>query len=163
MSVGIWAQAQIAKMSNHHDPPGYFNVTVPIDSVETTMPFRFLFGLCADPIDKEAAHFVSVCYQRNIRDPIVIIVCHYLGIPPPEGLNLISGQGGGGKSTITRILTTKMQDAWMAHVRDWAGFEGPSPINITAVRMAGYLWLRFLRVPGQSWKPLTDRALCCKS
>ena len=36
-----------------------------------------------------------------------------------------------------------------------AAFEGPSMANIAAVRMAGHLWLPWIRVKGQSWKPLT--------
>ena len=47
MSVAILAQAQIAKMSHQHDLPGYVTTTVPIDSLEPTMPFSLLFGACA--------------------------------------------------------------------------------------------------------------------
>ena len=123
------------------------------------MEFSVLFGACAavthyDP-DEEDAHLVLVCYHFNVRDPIVCMICDCLGIRPPEERNLISGQGGWGTTSLTRVLMKMMDDAWMAHVRDWAAFEGPSPINITAVRMAGYLWLGWLRVPFQSWKPLT--------
>ena len=162
MSVAILAQAQIAKMSDEHELPGYVTTTVPIRSLEPAMEFSLLFGACAaithyrasDP-DKEDAHLVLVCYHVNVRDPIVRIICGCLGIPPPKARNLISGQGGWGTTSLTRVLMKMMDDAWMAHVRDWAAFEGPSPINITAVRMAGYLWLGWIRVPFQSWKPLT--------
>ena len=58
-------------------------------------------------------------------------------------------------TSLTQDIMDLVDNAWMAHIQDWAAFEGPSPINITAVRMAGYLWLSYLRVPGQSWKPLT--------
>ena len=151
------SQAQIAKMYDQHELPGYVTTRVP-SSLEA-MEFSVLFGACAavthyDP-DEEDAHLVLVCYHVNVRDPIVCIICDCLGIRPPEERNLISGQGGWGTTSLTRVLMKMMDDAWMAHVRDWAAFEGPSPINITAVRMAGYLWLGWIRVPFQSWKPLT--------
>ena len=144
-------------MYDQHELPGYVTTRVP-SSLEA-MEFSVLFGACAavthyDP-DEEDAHLVLVCYHFNVRDPIVCIICDCLGIRPPEERNLISGQGGWGTTSLTRVLMKMMDDAWMAHVRDWAAFEGPSPINITAVRMAGYLWLGWLRVPFQSWKPLT--------
>ena len=151
------SQAQIAKMYDQHELPGYVTTRVP-SSLEA-MEFSVLFGACAavthyDP-DEEDAHLVLVCYHLNVRDPIVCIICDCLGIRPPEERNLISGQGGWGTTSLTRVLMKMMDKSWMAHVRDWAAFEGPSPINITAVRMAGYLWLGWIRVPFQSWKPLT--------
>ena len=151
------SQAQIAKMYDQHELPGYVTTRVP-SSLEA-MEFSDLFGACAavtnyDP-DEEDAHLVLVCYHLNVRDPIVCIICDCLGIWPPKERNLISGQGGWGTTSLTRVLMKMMDKSWMAHVRDWAAFEGPSPINITAVRMAGYLWLGWIRVPFQSWKPLT--------
>ena len=161
------SQAQIAKMYDQHELPGYVTTRVP-SSLEA-MEFSDLFGACAavthyDP-DEEDAHLVLVCYHLNVRDPIVCIICDCLGIWPPKERNLISGQGGWGTTSLTRVLMKMMDKSWMAHVRDWAAFEGPSPINITAVRMAGYLWLGWIRVPFQSWKPLThctyvDHPIC---
>ena len=131
MSVAILAQAQIAKMSHLHDLPGYVTTEVPIESLQTTMSFSLLFGACAaikdfrgSDQDHEDAHLVTLCYHRNVREPIVSIVCGFLGIRPPEACNLISGQGGWSTTSLTRILTNMMNDAWKVHVRDWAAFEG---------------------------------------
>ena len=157
MSIAILAQAQIAKMFEH-ELPGYVTATVPMHSLEP-MEFSPFFGACAQygasDQDKEDANLVHVCYQMNVRVPVVCRICGCLGIPPPEARNLISGQGGWGMTSLTQDIMDLVDNAWVAHIQDWAAFEGPSPINITAVRMAGYLWLSYLRVPGQSWKLLT--------
>ena len=169
MSIAILAQAQIAKMYHQHELPGYVTISnVPMSSVET-MEFSPFFGACAamtdwygvSDQDKEDAHLVHMCYQMNVRISIMHIIGGYLlDIRPPEARNLISGQGGWGmtsrshKWVLMNVLNV-IDNVWWTHVRDWAAFEGPSPINITAVRMAGYLWLGWLRLPRQSWKPLT--------
>ena len=124
MSAAILAQAQIAKMSDQHELPGYVTTTVPILSLEPTMEFSPFFGACAaitqyraSDQDKEDAHLVHVCYQTNVRDPIVRIICGCLGIPPPKARNLISGQGGWGMTSLTWVLMNMVDNAWMAHVR----------------------------------------------
>ena len=162
MSIAILAQAQIAKMFDQHELPGYVITTIPTQSMGGPMEFSTFFGACAviarygaSDQDKEDANFVHVSYQENIRGPIVRIICAFLKKRPPKAHNLISGQGGWGMTSLTQDIMDLVDNAWMAHIQDWAAFEGPSPINITAVRMAGFLWLSYLRVPGQSWKPLT--------
>ena len=164
MSVAILAQAQIAKMSHLHDLPGYVTTEVDLDSLQTTMPFSLLFNACAaikdfknrgSDQDHENAHLVNLCYYRNVLEPIVSIVCGFLGIQPPQAPNLITGEGGCGMTKLTWMLMDMIDDAWFAHVKDYAAFEGPSMANIAAVRMAGHLWLGWIWHPGMSRKPLT--------
>ena len=148
-------------MFNQHELPGYVTTTVPIDDLEF-IEFSDFFGACAaitqfraSDQDKEDANLVHLCFQPNVHAPIVGAICGCLGIPLPKARNLISGHGGSGMTRLTWVLMNMVDNACLAHVRDWAAFQVPSPINITAVRMAGYLWLGLLRAPRQSWKPLT--------
>ena len=163
LSVAILAQAQIAKMSHLHVLPGYVITEVDLDSVQTTMPFSLLFNACAalkdfkfrGRRDNEDVELAILCYHRNVREPIASIVCGFLGIQPPQAPNLITGEGGCGMTKLTWMLMGKIDDAWFAHVKDYAAFEGPSMANIAAVRMAGHLWLGWIWHPGMSRKPLT--------
>ena len=121
MSVAILAQAQIAKMSHLHDLPGYVTTEVDLDSLQTTMPFSLLFNACAaikdfrgSDRDNEDAELVTLCYHRNVREPIASIVCGFLGIQPPQAPNLITGEGGCGMTKLTWMLMGKIDDAWFA-------------------------------------------------
>ena len=150
-------------MVDRHELAGYVNTAVPIDSLGGPMEFSTFFGACAvltrgrpsNDRDQEDAFFVTMAYERNIREPIVGIICEFLKKQPPQAHNLISGEGGTPMTILTKVLMDMMDNAFLAHVKDLAAFEGPSPVNFSALRMAGYLWLTNLRGPGKSWKPLT--------
>ena len=119
-------------MSHLHVLPGYVITEVDLDSV-------------SDRRDNEDVELAMTCYHRNVCEPIASIVAP----------NLITGEGGCGMTKLTWMLMDMIDDAWFAHVRDYAAFEGPSMANIAAVRMAGHLWLGWIWHPGMSRKPLT--------
>ena len=118
---------------------------IPLDQVLTDYDFNAMFAL----EDVFYGHLIA----SNVRNEVLGVIAEFLG----EDVDFHGSAFSGRKPSWSLKMELARQclyEAFGAHVDDAEAWSGPTPFEYRKVRLVTYMWLGFLRKPGQSFSVL---------
>ena len=144
--------------------------------IRSKWEYEEFYGVMREAMDSQEAesmHVMNCCISRNVVKEVMQVVAGYLKPEPPEA-NAPEAEeerfraamredrvpeSRGALNLALALVEDMIIDAFRDHIHDTEAYAGPTPFSaaaIATIRLTNYMWLSFLRLPGQSWREVNQ-------